>query len=89
MATDTNIDMMSRDDSFHLGMGRVSVRNINADVGEDDTDSLQGTIAGSVVKSGKIIPLKKRMSGKKINKMGQGNGGAACNSSCEQVCSIF
>jgi hypothetical protein len=50
MATDTNIDLMSRDDSFHLGMGRLSVRNIDANEGEDDSNSIKGIIAGSVGK---------------------------------------
>jgi len=46
MQTDTNIDMLSRDDSMNLGMGRLSVReDINAsefDGGDQNNSSSRG-----------------------------------------------
>jgi hypothetical protein len=64
MQTETNIDLLSRDDGVDLGMGRVSVRS------SDDLDD-----SGKSGKRG----IKTKMSGKKAaGKAGAGN--PACNS---------
>ena len=82
MQTETNNDMLSREDSVNLGMGRMSVRNIDS----SEIDS-PGNVSdnGSGGKQGKRQGIKGRMSSKRMSKM---QPGAACNS-CEQVCIIF
>lgn len=59
MQTDTNIDLLSRDDSVHLGMGRLSVRNLNSSELGDDTSGA----AGGKKRAG----IKGRMGSKKMN----------------------
>ena len=79
MQTETNVDLLSRDDSVMLGMGRMSNRNkLNASE-LDNSVSMNGGGGGK-------RNIQSRMSGKRMNRK---NEGGACNPNCEQVCIIF
>lgn len=89
-----NIDLLSRDDSINLGMGHLSVRNLdNSEIQMGGGNGINGShIGGSTPYKPSSIKRSSINNGKKNNKkQAKGNkkgDEGACNS-CEQVCGIF